>query len=608
MRKTLTALGTVLAAAAPAAAQEPFVLDEIVFAANLGEVETLRTGASVEVVTEEDLEQTAETRVADYLARLPGVNTLAQGPIGSQTGLTIRGVSQTNIAVRIDGIDVTDPSGPQVAYDFGSLTTMDISRIEVLKGSQSALYGSEAIGGVIDITTKRATAIGVEQSASAEVGSYNTKRANYTFAAKGDAHELAFSLNHVDSDGYSAADENDGNLETDAFRSNRLSFYSDYQLQSGTKLIFSGFAEDTSYDYDESGPVDGTPDEVTENRTLGLRSAVQFATGSVDNQLEATVFEIERNLTGTNAFGPFNFTYKGERRRVGYQGAVDLSVGQLVVGAESVKESYDNFGSGAAGYESRVNSIFGELNFSQAKDVDVTATARLDDHSQFGTYATGRLAAVYRAREDLIFRATVANGYRAPSNYELFDPFAGNAALEPEKSISADFGIEKSFGTRVMVEATAFYIEAEDLIDYSNTTFSYYQAKGVSRRKGLELSANWTLDDGTTFWGAYTFTDSDTSAVLDSSSWLTSSPRHQLAFEVDYPITSKLDATLTGLYGSERPNLPDMSVFGATLAYAVNDTSEAYLRVENISDSEYQTVPGYGTSDRAFYVGLRASF
>ncbi|MGB8622314.1 MAG: TonB-dependent receptor, partial [Paracoccaceae bacterium] len=357
-------------------------------------------------------------------------------------------------------------------------------------------------------------------------------------------------------------------------------------------------------------PIDGTPDDVTHNLSRGLRGAVEFSTGAVDHQLEFTLFDIDRNLTGTNSFGPYDFTYSGRREKLGYRGAADLGANsRLVFAAETVKETYQNdFGFGASGYDSRVNSVYGELSYSPTSRIDLTATARLDHHSQFGDFVTGRLAAVYRAREDLIFRATMANGYRAPSNYELFDPFAGNSALDPEKSVSADLGVEKRFGDHGLVKATAFYIRARDLIDYSYTTFAYYQASGASRRSGAELSASWNFDNGANVTGTYTYTDSSSSAVLDSSSWLTSTPRHQLSLEASYPVTPKLDATLTGLYGGDRANLPDMTVFGATFTYAFNDSTQGYLRVENLFDAEYQTVPGYGTSDRAFYVGLRKSF
>ncbi|MHC0052631.1 TonB-dependent receptor plug domain-containing protein [Actibacterium sp. D379-3] len=607
-----TATGALLTAlAAPAThAQEVILLDKITASANLEDTDADRSGPSVVIVTEEELDQTAETRVVDYLARLPGISVRSRGPLGGQTGLTIRGVSQTNIAVRVDGIDVSDPSGPQVAFDFGSLTTMDISRIEVLKGSQSALYGSEAIGGVIDITTKRATRDGVEQSVGLEYGSYDTVKGSYSFAARGADHELAFTLSHIETDGYSAADENDGNTEEDGFSADRFSFYGEYVLDNGVKFIASGFYEDAEYDYDESGPVDGTPDEVTANLSKGLRGAVQFATGAVDHEVELAWFDIDRELTGTNMFGPFEYDYVGERRTIGYRGATDLgAAARLVFGAQSVEETYENdFGFGSSGYDSTVNSAFGEVSFAPSERADVTATLRYDDHSEFGDYVTGRLAGVYRAREDLLFRASLANGFRAPSNYELYDVYSGNPDLDPETSVSAEIGVEKRYGDRGVVKATAFYIEAEDLIDYSYTTYTYVQADGKTRRSGLELSGAWSVTEEVELAGAYTYTDSSGSAVLDSSSWLTSTPRHLLSLAASYDVTPVLNATLTALHGADRAALPDMTVFDAAFTYAFDDSTAAYLRVENLFDEEYQVVPGYGTTDRAFYVGLRKSF
>jgi len=349
---------------------------------------------------------------------------------------------------------------------------------------------------------------------------------------------------------------------------------------------------------------------VTDNISHGLRAAAQFTTGTVDNTLELAWFDIDRHLTGTNGFGPYDYDYLGQRATLGYHGAADLgALGRLVFGAERVGETYRNdFGFGATGYDTYVTSGYGELTLTPGARTDITVTARHDDHSQFGGFWTGRLAAVYRAREDLIFRASLANGYRAPSNYELFDPFAGDPALQPETSVSADFGVEKRVGARGVLKATAFYISARDIIDYSFTTFSYYQASGNSRRTGVELSADWAFDGGLGLTGAYTYTDSSGSALLDSSSWLTSTPRHMLSLGVSYDITPRLSATLNGLYQADRTGLPDMSVFDTTVSYAINDSTQAYVRIENLFDKQYQMVPGYGTSDRAFYVGLRKNF
>ena len=126
--------------------------------------------------------------------------------------------------VLVDGIDVTDTSGPQVAYDFGSLRTADVSRIEILRGNQGALYGSESIGGVVNITTRRATEEGLTTSASIELGSYNTLAASYGLTMKQGDMDYALTLSSIWTDGFSAADENDGNDEADGYRVTDLRF------------------------------------------------------------------------------------------------------------------------------------------------------------------------------------------------------------------------------------------------------------------------------------------------------------------------------------------------------------------------------------------------
>lgn len=612
MKTTLTATTALLTGLLPLSAlgQEVYWVDEITVSANLEETETDRSGSSVVIVTEDDLEKTSETRATDVLSRLPGVSIRTRGPLGTNAGLSIRGVPSSNIAVRVDGIDVSDPSGTQVAFDFGGLTTLGISRIEVLKGAQSAAYGSEAIGGVIDITSRRATQEGIEQSVDLEYGSYDTKKAAYGFAAKGARGELAFTLSHVETDGFSAADENDGNTEEDGFEATRLGFYGEYDLTETLTAVVSGFTEQSNFDWDEGGPLDGTPDEKSDNDTSGLRVALRFATGAVDHELSASVFDVNRVLTGSNAFGPFRWSYKGERETIGYQGAADLGAAtRLVFGAEQVKETYtSNFGFGATSNDATITSAFAELNIAATDMLDVTGTVRLDDHSEFGDYVTGRLAAAYRPREDLIFRASLANGFRAPSPYELYDGFAGNAGLDPETSVSAEIGVEKRFGQQGVIKATAFWTEVEDMIDYSYTTYAYYQATGKVQRKGFELSTAW--DFGMVdLAAAYTYNGRSSTAALDSSGWLSTTPRHTVSLSATTEITDKLSLTGTLLHGADRgAGLGDMTVVNATATYAINDGVEAYLRVENLFDEEYQTVPGYGTSDRAAFLGLRARF
>ena len=212
-RATLPILAAIAATPAVAQAQDTgvYFLDEITVYANTSEIELSRSGSTVEVATQEDIQNSGALTVHDFLNTLPGISVTANGGIGTTTSLRVRGSSGRYLGVYVDGIDVNDPSAPQIAFDFGSLMADDVSRIEVLKGSQSARYGSEAIAGVINITTNRATEPGTFHTVGAEYGSNNTSRVSYNLSQRGDRGGAAITFSHVKTDGFSAADENDGN-------------------------------------------------------------------------------------------------------------------------------------------------------------------------------------------------------------------------------------------------------------------------------------------------------------------------------------------------------------------------------------------------------------
>ena len=591
----------------PLLAQEAFELDTIVVTANLEETEASRTGASVSVVTEEDLKKTAETKLTDYLARLPGVSVRTTGPLGSLGGISVRGASQNYVTVTVDGIDITDPSQPQVSANFGALTTMDVSRIEVLRGSQSALYGSRAVGGVIAITTRRATEEGVRQEAAAEAGSYGTAKLSYGYAMKRGATDVALTLSHVQTDGFSAADEADGNTEADGYRAERLSLAFGHDFGGGTKLTVTGFVEDADGDFDEGFPLaDGTPDETVESRSAGLRGALDFTTGALDNTLALTLYRTERDYESGTAFGFSRYGYTGTRTALSYQGATDLSeAARLVFGGDITREGYKQRGDfGAADAYTTLAGVFGEITWAPTDQLDIAATLRHDDNSRFGGFTTGRVSVAYRPTPDLTLRAVAATGFRAPSNYELFGDFVGNPALEPEESASFELGAEYALANGGSLSATAFLLEAENLIDYSFVTSAYVQVPGTSRRKGLELAADVPLSDRLRVTAAYTYTDSRANTA---SSW-TGVPEHMASLGLEADLADRLRGTFTVERAVGRDTLPPYTVANATVTYDIGQGTEGYLRIENIFDEQYQLVEGYGTSDRALYLGLRKSF
>lgn len=608
--------------ALPAAAQDltapaDFDLGEIVFSAEAEPVAAGRTGASVTIVTKEELEAAPQTRVDEVLATLPGVSARSNGPLGTRSALSIRGVPQQNLAVRVDGIDVSDPSGTQVAFDFGTLTTSDVARIEVLRGAQSARFGSEAVGGAIDITTRRARADGLAQDLLLEYGTHDTARLSYGLSYGGEGFEANLTASYVGTDGFSAADEDDGNEEADGFEGGRLSFTGRYDLSEAATLAVAAFVADARFEYDEElgGAVfDGTPDDVTRVDQRGARAALELAALGWDHTFDLARYEIDRGLTGTNGFGGFDFRYEGRRTSFGWSAMRPVGRGDLTLGIERTEERYgDRIGTDfppvtTQGFDTDVNSAFAEYAFAATPEVDLNLAIRRDEHSRFGGFTSGRVAGAWRIGEATTLRASLSNGFRAPSPYELFGAFVGEPSLEPEESVSAEIGVERTFGPATL-RATAFRTEVENLIDYDTAaTFLYVQREGTVSRDGVEVEGDYAFANGAVLSGNYTYVDGGGDVVLLSSGFTAAFPRHSLAARLDLPVGERARLGLTALHENGRPGAGDFTRIGARASYELAPGVEGFVRIENLGDVEYQTIPGYGTSDRAVFAGLRASF
>lgn len=601
---TATAL-TTLGLTGTAFAQEATDLGTLTLSANRGEsTELARSGVTVEVVTKEDLEQSGETLLADHLARLPGVSVSSNGGIGGLTYMRIRGLSSRYVGVYIDGIDVTDTSAPQIQYDFGTLTTGGISRIEVLKGSQSALYGSEAIGGVVNITTNRATEEGLSQSVEAEYGSYDTRKLGYNLSYLGTRGSFASSLSYIKTDGYSAADEDDGNDEADGHEATRLSFSGDYALTDTVTLGGAAFWEKSSHDYDEFGPMDGvTHDEKVEGEQYGARAFARVETGGVRHEFSAQVFETDR----TDTYEGSDTDYLGQRRGLGYEGQTELGAATLTFGADYMREEFEVLSAwGDSEGDYATFGIWAQADWHLSDKLELVTALRHDDHSEFGGKTTGRISLAYLPNPDLTLRASVGTGFRAPSPYELYSTGSGNPVLEPETSVSYELGVEQRFGGGYL-GAALFRTEITDLIDYNYP--NYVQIDGTSWTQGVELTGGMNLSEALSLAAAYTWTDSEDAQTGDRLSRV---PLHDLSLSLDADVTDAFRAGLTvqhvsGLEDTDEP-LDDYTVANMNLRYALTDQAELYLRVENLFDEDYQVVKGYGTSDRAAYFGVRASF
>ena len=594
------------AVAGAAHAQQTFDLGTLVLSSSLTPVEQGRTGTSVDILEGAEAGGN-DTTVIDALTRLPGVSSISNGGLGANGTIQIRGLPSRYVGVRINGIDVTDPSGTQNQFNFGGYTASGVERVEVLKGAQSALYGSEAIGGVINITTFRPEGLGFSGAAQIEGGSFDTYSGTLSGGYRSERGFVALSYGRVTSDGISAQSFN---TEKDGFEQDTVSASAEYDVTDSVTVGGALLYRSGDIEIDRSRFANDATGEVSAEE-FGARVFSTFETGALTHTLSYGYFDIVRKDPGGSTT-----RFDGERQTLSYLGSAELGArSTLNIGLERQEEDID---SGVTVGSEDNTSATAEWLFSPNGQIDLSAALRYDDNSSFGGQTTGRLAAVWRPEETLAFRAVVGTGYRAPSLFERFSSF-GDPALQPENSTSYELGVEKSYAGFGTVKATVFYTDIEDLIDFDGAATScgsgfgcYNQIPGTTTSKGVELSGEVFLTERVTLFGAYTYTDAETDGAR-----LARTPKHDAVLGLGAEFTDRLAGyfdirhvadVVPSQFAPANNKVGDYTLVGAGVSYDVGGGTEVYLRVENLLDEDYETAGGFNQPGRAAYVGLRASF
>ena len=611
----------------PAYAQEAFDLGEITLFSNQILTELSRSGTTTEVVTEDEIADAPETSVSDILATLPGVTTTATGGVGAQTTLRIRGLGAGYVPVYLDGIDISDPASTGAGYNWGGLTTGGLSRIEVLKGGQSARFGVNAAGGVVNLSSYRPTKDGFSGQSAVEFGSYGTKSASLGLGFMDERTEVGFSLSKFETDGFSATSSG---TEADGYEATRANLFVKYELTETARVGAALLYIDSAGAFDEFGGDGSAPyDETNENQTLGVRVFGEFDTGAVTHEISASYFDIDRVSYATDWKTALleEDEFDGERKTVGYKAHYYASEAMIwTFGLDHMTEK-------TAKASADINSAYAEMAFSASDKLDLTGSLRYDDHSIYGGQATGRVAAAYHFSEDVVLRAQAATGYKPPtlfqrqSNIDAPGLLANEGvtgedpvALTPESNTTYELGVEKRYGEQGFVRVTAFYNDLKDhavydgydIYDINNAykdTINRY-AQSNFKSKGLELSGAYSLNDTWQLTGAYTYTN-----AYRPTGRAGRVPRHDLHVGVSGDFANGFAGGLGVNYVADRFDrdngskpMPDFKTVNAHVSYQFNDSTQAYLRVENLFDEDYEAVNGFNTSDRAIFFGVRASF
>ncbi|MYE12834.1 MAG: TonB-dependent receptor [Gammaproteobacteria bacterium] len=602
-----------LAAAIPATAlpEDPgeLALDRIVVEGFRLDQTLPEVGSSVTVITAEDIEALGFGFAVDVLAAAPGVTINSNGSFGGVASMRIRGAGSEQTLVLVDGVPVNDPTAPGGGFNLARLDAANIERIEVLKGPQSTFWGTDAIGGVVSITTKRQEEP-FEASAFGEYGSFTTFRGGSSVGYANSRGDFRLGLTGTETDGISKADRRNRNPEEDPYSSRAIYSRGGWHLGADTRLDASlqWSTADTafdSYSADAQGNVaDGDEDDETRELTGNVRLSWPLFGGQLENVASVGHAEIERrSLAG----GLTTFAADGKRRIYRYQGTLAVNARNALAFGLEREETMAN------GDEASSDGYFALYELKPVEPLVLTAGWRVDEHGRFGSQSAGRLAAAWSATDSVTLRASWGQGFKAPTifqtTYFCCGAIAPNSGLRAETSESFDAGVEwRAVDDRARLAVTYFDQRTRDQIDFSFALGGYKNIAEVDSR-GVEIAGSYRLND----WLALTVDYAYIDARRGTGEPLARLPKHSgdlaARFDPDGPFSGTV---LLRHNGTERAG-SDVSLAGWTRldlvgAYGLTDNVELFGRIENLLDHDYQQVLGYGTPGLSGSLGLRLRY
>ena len=605
----LALLPLALAAALPVQSQTaapPAQLRETVVTANRSEQLVTEALPHTTVIGRDAIERSQAVDLASLLAGEAGFQSVQNGGRGSATSLFLRGSAATQVLVMIDGVPLTkqDTTG---TVSLEHIMLDSIERVEIVRGNVSAIYGSGAVGGVIQLFTRKGQGKPAGY-AQLEAGSFNTVRAAAGVGGQVGDTRFALGIGGHRTTGISAIDvtQHPGeNPDLDGYRNLNVNLSVSQQLAPGQTIGFR--AQGTQGRFDTDGGGWGTATDFYKgSSTLGNGSIYSHNQITADWRSELTLSQGREKSVydATQTAFPYDSQATTRSRTLNWVNMVALGRWQLTAGAERQLQSIDTSDSYATTLNTGrgVTALFAGLSgTSDAHSLQLNV--RNDAVSGMSAQTTGYAGYGYQMTPAWKLIATVSSAFNLPPLGYLYDPFSGNPQLQPETARSGELGLQWAEGAQVM-RATLFSTETDNLMLYDFDTFRFSNVSKASN-KGLELSYNGKLSvaDVRASLTAQDPVDEATGA------WLPRRARQMASLGVNLPWGAWLFGANV-VYTGKRPDtalnpmLPAYSVTNVTVRYAVNPELALTGRIDNLFDRQYQTAWGYNQPGIGAYVGL----
>ncbi len=608
-------------------------IQEVMVSASLVPIAANKSANAITVIDSEQLRNRAALSVSDLLRDVPGLAVSRSGVQGSQTQIRARGAEANHLLVLIDGVEANDPSQSD-ELNWGVLAADDIERIEVIRGPQSSMRGSDAMAGVVNIITRSASAP-FSAAAFTEVGSFSTKRSGFNLGAKKDNFDIRLGVSDTQTEGENISRTGD---EKDGYENTSINLKAGLQLSDELRISVAARHSDGMNEFDADNDFDGfieDQDAVSEfrNSTMRLQGDYSSADGRWQHKLMVAQSNNDNEAFADGTLGNVTASTKDQ---IQYIGSLFWNNGaqRLSFLAEREEEDYKQRGPLNWGLdpnqdrERDTDSFALELRTDISDDLSFAASGRHDDNSEFDSASTFRVEAIYQLNDGLRLRSAYGTAVKNPTFTERFGfytNFIGNPNLEPEESSSWELGMDKQMG-ELSLSATLFDTELESEIDgfvYDPATFAYTSGnkEGKSQRQGVEFTASVNMSDNLVINAAYTYTDSVEADGAGGYKDEIRRARHTGSLNLAWQAMDNLQINTNAQYSgsqtdtyfppwptpSQTVTMDDYRLININANYSASDKLDIYLRLDNLLDDDYEEVFGYQTLGFGASLGLRFS-
>lgn len=634
MSQKLTLLFCLLAGGAAHAQQDSsHVLDEVIVTANKLEQKQSTTGKVITVISKAQLEKSSGKTVAQVLNEQAGITI--NGALSSTSSVQtvfMRGAGAGRTLILMDGIPVNDPSQISNDFDLNFFSINDVERIEICKGAQSTLYGSDAIAGVINIITTKAN---VSRPVNAKVtvtgGSFGTFKTNLQLYGKAGKLTYTTRYAHLQTAGFSSAYDSTGTKDFDRDSYNGNTANVALQFQASKKFSLKAFTQYSAYaaGIDASSFADRAFYDI-HNRNHTSGAGVVYKTSALSVTGNYQFSRQHRNYDDNASIGAPIFAmndYDATTHFAETFASVKLGSGfTLLAGGDyryarmnNEYRSVSSFGP----YDSKFNdtsmnqtSAYTSLHFNNER-FSAELGGRLTDHSRYGTNYTYTINPAFKIDEHFRVFGSIASGFKAPTLYQLYSS-SGNPALNPEVSVNYELGLQHSYGM-FSDRLVFFYRKTDNGIDYNYTSFKYFNfvkqlTRGIEYEFTLRPLPHFSLNGNYTFISNQETTQSRINFKDTVYNYALRRPAHTINLSAAYQIAKKLFASLSGKYVSDRYDvgayrkadvlLDSYFIVSAYTEYLFSEKIKLFADMQNITGRKFYEIRGYNGIPSMFNAGL----